>query len=188
MAHLQGNTSLSLMRVPSCTPLERISIGDYALVSGVTTEVSMLSTHLCLLCECHLEDVFHVFAYLVLHHNTIVVFDPTYASVELGTFIKNDWKSIYGDVKEMIPSDAPVPHGKEVDLRLFVDSDHAGEQLTRRLRTGFFIYLNIAPLMWFSKCQPTVGSSVFGAEFVAMNNGIETCRGLHYKLRMMGVT
>jgi hypothetical protein len=26
-----------------------------------------------------------------------------------------------------------------------------------------------------------------GAEFVAMKNGIETCRGLWYKLRMMGV-
>jgi hypothetical protein len=33
-----------------------------------------------------------------------------------------------------------------------------------------------------------VESSVFGAEFVAMKNGIETCRGLCYKLRMMGVT
>jgi hypothetical protein len=29
---------------------------------------------------------------------------------------------------------------------------------------------------------------VFGAEFVAMKNGIETTRGLRYKLRMMGVT
>jgi hypothetical protein len=33
-----------------------------------------------------------------------------------------------------------------------------------------------------------VESSVFGAEFVAMKNVIETCRGLRYKLRMMGVT
>jgi hypothetical protein len=29
---------------------------------------------------------------------------------------------------------------------------------------------------------------VFGAECVAMNNGIETCRWFSYKLRMMGVT
>jgi hypothetical protein len=48
--------------------------------------------------------------------------------------------------------------------------------------------MNMAPIVWFSKHQPTVESSVFGAEFVAMNNGIETCRGLRYKLRMMGVT
>jgi hypothetical protein len=63
----------------------------------------------------------------------------------------------------------------------------AGEKLTRRSRTGFVIYLNMAPIVWFSKRQPTVESSVFGAEFVAMNNGIETCSGLRYKLRMMGV-
>jgi hypothetical protein len=68
-----------------------------------------------------------------------------------------------------------------------VDSDHAGEHFTRRSRTGFVIYLNMAPIVWFSKRQPTVESSVFGAEFVAMKNGIETTRGLRYKLRMMGV-
>jgi hypothetical protein len=87
----------------------------------------------------------------------------------------------------MIPSDAPVPRGKEVDLRLFVDSDHAGDQFTRRSRTGFVIYLHLAPIVWFSKCLPTVDSSVFGAEFVAMKNGIETCRDLRYKLIMMGL-
>jgi hypothetical protein len=92
----------------------------------------------------------------------------------MGTFIKTDWKSMYGDVKEMVPSDAPIPPGKKVDLRLFVDSDHAGEQFTRRSRTGFVIYLNMAPIVWFSKRQTTVESSVLGAEFVAMNNDIET--------------
>jgi hypothetical protein len=63
---------------------------------------------------------------------------------------------MYGDVKEMIPSDAPVSCGMEVDLRLFVDYDHAGEKFTRRSRTGFVIYLNMAPLVWFSKRHPTV--------------------------------
>jgi hypothetical protein len=70
---------------------------------------------------------------------------------------------------------------------MFVDSDHYGEQFTRRSRTGFVIYLNMAPIVWFSKRQPTVESSVFVAEFFAMKNGIETRCGLRYKLRMMGV-
>jgi hypothetical protein len=154
----------------------------------IIAEVSMLSTHLCLPRKGHLEGVFHVFSYLGLHQNARVLCDPTYHYVDMGTFIKTDWKSMYGDVKEMIPSDSPAPRGKEVDLRLFVDSDHAGEQFTRRSRTGFVIYFNMAPIVCFSKCRPTMGSSVFGAEFVAMKNGIETCRGLRYKLRMMGVT
>ena len=41
--------------------------------------------------------------------------------------------------------------------------------------------------MWLSKKQATLETSVFGAEFVAMKHGIETVRGLRYKLRMMGV-
>jgi hypothetical protein len=149
---------------------------------AIITEVSMFSTHLCLPRECHLEAVYHVFAYLGLHNNVLVLFDPTYPTVDMGTFIKTDWKSMYVDVKEMIPSDAPISRGKKIDMRLFVDSDHAGEQLTRRSRTGFVRYLNMVPLVWFSKSQPTVESSVFGAEFFAMKNCIETCRGLRYKL------
>jgi hypothetical protein len=105
----------------------------------------------------------------------------------MGNFIKTYWKSTYGDLKEMIRSDAPVYREKEVDMRLFVDSEHAVEHFTRRSRTGFVIYLNMAPIVWFSNRQPTVDSNVFGAEFVTMKNGIETFRGLCYKLRMMGV-
>jgi hypothetical protein len=37
----------------------------------------------------------------------------------MGTFIKTDWKSIYGEVKELVPSDAPVTRVKEVDLHFF---------------------------------------------------------------------
>ena len=38
-----------------------------------------------------------------------------------------------------------------------------------------------------SKKQATIETSVFGAEFVAMKHGIETLRGLRYKVRMMGI-
>jgi hypothetical protein len=95
---------------------------------------------------------------------------------------------MYGDVKELVPYDDTFPRGKEVDICLFADSDHAGEQFTRSSMIVFVIYLNMVPFVWFSKHHPTVESSVFGAEFVAMKNGIETCRGICYKLRMMGVT
>jgi hypothetical protein len=153
----------------------------------IITAVSMLSTYLCLPRKGHLEDVFHVFACLGIHHNTRVEFDPKYPAVDMETFIKTDWKYMYGDVKEMTPSDDPVTREKEVYLRLFVDSDHACEQFTRHSRTGFVIYLNMTQIVWLSNHQPTVESNVFGEEFVAMKNGIETCRGLRYKLRMMGV-
>jgi hypothetical protein len=55
---------------------------------GIITEVSMLTTYLCLPREVHLEAVLHVFAYMGLHHNARTMFDPTYPAVDMGTFIK----------------------------------------------------------------------------------------------------
>jgi hypothetical protein len=81
----------------------------------------------------------------------------------------------------------PQPLGKPVDIRVWVDSDHAGEKRTCRSRTGFFIYVNMACVDWVSKHQSTIETSVFGAEFVNMKHGMEKLRGLRYKLRMMGV-
>jgi hypothetical protein len=93
----------------------------------------------------------------------------------------------YGDVEEAIPPDMPPPLGKDVDLRMMVDSDHAIEKRTRCSRTGFIIFCNLAPIVWLSKQQPTIECSVFGAEFVAMKHSIETLRGLRYKICMMGI-
>ena len=49
------------------------------------------------------------------------------------------------------------------------------------------IFLNTALINFLSKKQPTVETAVFGSEFVAMKHGVETLRGIRYKLRMMGV-
>ena len=95
--------------------------------------------------------------------------------------------NFYGNIKEAIPPDAPEPRGKEVDLWMYVNSDHAGDPKTRCSGMGFFIFVNSALVMWMSKKQPTVEMSVFSAEFVALKHGVETLRGLRYKLRMMGV-
>jgi hypothetical protein len=116
-----------------------------------------------------------------------MVFDPTYPEIDMGVFKICDWREFYGNVKEVIPGHAPRALGKMVDIRMYVDSDHAGDKLTRRSRTGFFILVNGAPVMWLSKRQTTVETSVFGAEFVAMKQGMEALRGLRYKLRMLGV-
>jgi hypothetical protein len=75
--------------------------------------------------------------------------------------------------KEAIPPE-------DVDLCMMVDSDHTGEKWTQRSRTGFIIFCNSAPIIWLSKQQATIETSVFGAEFVAMKHGIETLRGLRY--------
>ena len=151
------------------------------------TEVSLLASQLANPREGHLEVAFHIYAHLKNKHNSRLVFDPTYPEIDMSVFKECDWKHFYGDIKEAIPLNAPKPRGKEVDLRMFVDSDHAGDSMTRRSRSGFLIYMNMAPIVWSSKKQSTIETSVFGAESVALKNGMEVLRGLHYKLRMMGV-
>jgi len=153
----------------------------------IATEVSILSSHLAYPREGHLDAALHIMGYLKAKHNSRLVFDPCYPDVDETKFMDCDWKEFYGDVTEALPHDAPEPLGKMVDLRLMVDSDHAGDKLTRRSRTGFLIFVNNAIVDWLSNKQPTIESSVFGAEFVAMKHGMEKLRGLRYKLRMMGV-
>ncbi len=90
-------------------------------------------------------------------------------------------------MEEAIPPDMPPPLGKDVDLHMMVDSDHAGEKRTQHSRTGFIIFCNLAPIIWLSQQEATIETSVFGAEFVAMKHGIKMLRGLRYKICMMGI-
>ena len=56
-----------------------------------------------------------------------------------------------GVPSEVIPEDAPVPKGKGMMMTLFVNSDHAGDKVTRRSRTGYVVFLQNSPITWFSK-------------------------------------
>jgi hypothetical protein len=71
----------------------------------ITTEVSMLATHMAMPREGHLYAVFQVFAYLKQKHNSRLIFDPTLPSIDMNQFKGNeDWTTFYGNVKEAIPS------------------------------------------------------------------------------------
>jgi hypothetical protein len=74
-----------------------------------------------------------------------------------------------------------------VQITCFCDSDHAGDLLTRRSRTGVLIFVNRAPVQWYSKKQSGVETRSFGSEFMALKVATDLVQGLRYKLRMMGV-
>ena len=156
----------------------------------INCEVSMMSSHLALPRQGHLKEVFHIFAYLKKHHHAEMVFDPTPVEFDLTTFESQDWSySQYGceELKEELPPNMPTPRGQSMRMRVYVDSDLAGCQVTRRSRTGFVVFLNNAPIYWFSKKQNSCETSTFGSEFMAMKQATEYVRGLRYKLRMMGI-
>lgn len=153
----------------------------------IDIEVSMMSRMLAAPREGHLEQVLHIFAYLKSHKRSTLVFDDTTPTFDESQFQECDWEEYYPGAAEVTPPGAPELRGRQVSMTCFVDADHAGCRLTRRSHTGILIFLNRAPIMWFSKRQNTVESSTFGSEFIAMKQAVEMIEGLRYKLRMMGI-
>ena len=110
----------------------------------------MLAPQLALPHVGHLDAVFWVSSYLKAKHNSRLDLDMSY--LELDNNVPDpDWSSIYRHVKEAKPLDAPTVHGKEVDICIFVDSDHAGDKFACCSHTGFFIFLHSMLIMWESK-------------------------------------
>ena len=72
-------------------------------------------------------------------------------------------------------------------MHCFVHAAHAGNTVTRRSQTGLLLFVNRAPIVWFSKWQNTIETSTFGSEFIAMKTAVEQIESLCYKLRMFGI-
>jgi hypothetical protein len=73
------------------------------------TEVSEQALFLAMPREGHSEAIFHLFNYLDKKCNALIAFDPTYPDVDMSAFKECNWKAFYGDIKEAIPSNAPLP-------------------------------------------------------------------------------
>ena len=156
----------------------------------ICLEVSMLSSHLALPREGHMQQVFQTFAYLKKYHNTKLVFDPSDPVVDMLQFQRRDWTaSEFGHIegREELPPNMPEPQGVGFIMRAKVDADHTTDTMTRRSRTGVLVFLNSALVHWWSKKQMSVESSSFGSEFIAMKQCSEYLQGLRYKLRMLGI-
>ena len=154
----------------------------------ICMEVSAMASMMALPREGHLDQLFHMFAFLKGNHNGVMVFDPTEPTIDESQFPDQDWSaSPYAGSTEELPPNMCEPRGVGMTMRAFVDSDHATDTTNRRSRTGFIIFLNSAPIYWYSKKQTSVETSSFGAEFIAMKQCCEYIRGLRYKLRQMGI-
>ena len=117
----------------------------------LTCEVSMMASYCMMPRKGHLEQIFHMFAYLKTHHNSRIVLDPTYPNIDPNQFLKKNRKQFYGDLVDEVPKNAPRSLGKEFIIRANVDASFAGDKLTRISRTGFIIMINNSPVYLFSK-------------------------------------
>jgi hypothetical protein len=81
----------------------------------------------------------------------------------------------------------PEFKGKNWSLRVFCDSDWAGDSETRISITGFILYLMNVPVCWRSKAQKGVTLSSTEAEYVAMSEAVKEIKFIYYLLRDIGI-
>jgi hypothetical protein len=129
------STDLSDLLDPDCSSFYQNLIGVMRWMVelgriNIATEVSMLFSYLACPRKGHLENALHIMGYLHMKHNSQLIFDPTHPDIDLTAFPSFEWMEFYGVMEEAIPPDMPPPLGKDVDLCMMVDSDHAGEKRT----------------------------------------------------------
>jgi hypothetical protein len=73
----------------------------------ILVAVSMLSRYLLSPREGHLEQAFHLFAYLKHHKHSQMVFDETEPTFDPNAFKVCDWSEFYPDAEEAMPSTMP---------------------------------------------------------------------------------
>ena len=115
----------------------------------INTEVSLLFSHLAMPRQRHLEAALHIMGYLNFRNNTRFAFNPSNPDIDHSNFLECDWTDFYEGAVEAIPPNATLMRGKEVNLCMFIDSDHAGDKWTRRSRTGCKTYMNITNKLVF---------------------------------------
>ena len=99
-----------------------------------------------------------------------------------------DWcYSVYGDVQELLPRDAPKPLGKPVTTITYKDANLYHDMLTGRSVTGVLHLCNQTLIDWYSKRQATVETATFGSEFTAARIAVDQIIDLRTTLRYLGV-
>ena len=161
-----------------------VSIGHFDIATAVMT----LSSFHAMPRRGHMGRVKRIYGYLYKMRDGVIRIrtdEPDYSALPVQEF---DWaRSVYGDVSEILPKDAPIPLGKYVTLTDYFDANLYHDMVTGRSVTGILHLVNKSPMDWFSKKQETVETATYGAEFIAARTCVDQAIDFRNTLRYMGV-
>jgi hypothetical protein len=120
----------------------------------------------------HLDRALRVFGYLKKRPNRRIVVDsrdPTLIGGQdaLDLDYTEEFNDQYPEAFEEIDCNAPTPLVGEMEITVFVDSDHAHDKITRKSISGIIIFVGRTPVFYSSKRQGAISTSTYGAEFCA---------------------
>lgn len=125
--------------------------------------VSLLSQYQASPREGHLEELPHIFDFPKKNPKLTLYLPPELLRMDFGEFRTNwdNFAEIYRDGEEQTPHRMPTPQGQGLTMTAFVEACHAAKKMTRRSHSGYVIFLNRAPIVWYSKRQQTLITSCF---------------------------
>ena len=87
----------------------------------------------------------------------------------------------------MMRSDFAEFYYRDAEEQCHIKCQNPVAEVTRRSHTGYVVFLNRAPIVWYRKRQQTVETSALSAEFIALKVCLEAIENLRFKLRCFGV-
>lgn len=111
----------------------------------IQVEVIIMSQYQALPRKGHFEALYLIFHYLSKNPKKRLAMDPNEPPVDKCMFnIQVNLMDFYTNIVEEDPPGMPEPLGQDVLQSVFVDSDHAGNVVTRGSHSGIFIFPNNA--------------------------------------------
>ena len=136
----------------------------------------------------HLDRLKRIYAYLHQFRDAAIRIrteKPDYSDLPV---VEYDWThSVYGGAKELVPTDAPEPKGKEVIHTGYIDANLYHDMITGKAVTATLHLLNKTPTDWYSKKQATTETATYGSEFVAARTMTDQIIAMRITLRYLGV-
>ena len=161
-----------------------VSLGRFDIATAVMT----MSRFRAAPRQGHLDRLMRIFGYVKKFRHAklrFLVDAPDYSDLPDQD---HDWMyTVYGKVKEIVPSHFPAPKGKDVVLSTYVDANLYHDLVTGRSVTGILHLINKTPFDWFTKRQSTVETATYGSEFVAARIGVDQIIDIRDTLRCFGV-
>ena len=136
----------------------------------------------------HMERVQRIHGYIAKMRDAVIRIrtdEPDYSNIPVKHY---DWEyTCYHGAAEQLPTDAPRPLGKRVQLSHYVDANLYHDLISGRSVTGIIHLANKTYLDSFSKLQSTVETATFGSEYVAARTCTEQVIDLRNTFRYLGV-
>jgi hypothetical protein len=137
--HPSDDTSAELTTVGLHCHQELIGVLRWAVEIGrldTLLEAALLSTHLALPRQGHLEQVHHIFGYLKQSPRRRLCLDPDHPSISEERFTKCEWTDFYKHAEEPVLPNMPTPRGRHMSTHTFVGLGPCRRQGRQKVSNG----------------------------------------------------